>query len=181
MNARIRALLKRKQSIRLDIGCGAHKQPGPDIIGIDARKLPGVDIVHDLETFPWPLQSNSVRVAFMSHVWEHIAPGKTLAFMAELHRIMLHDGQVLISGPYGVEFRYQQDPTHQNPSNEATWYYWDRNHPSRLWEVYEPPCFHVEAYDIIPAGASRDFNCILRVCKAETEDKCQHALVYVGS
>lgn len=170
----VRDLLKRKQSLRIDLGCGANKQPGPDIIGLDVRDLPGVDIVHNLfEDFPWPLPSDCVRVAFMSHVWEHVPPTRTLQFMAELHRVMLHDGQVLISAPYGVGFRFIQDPTHCNPSNEATFYYWDRGHP--LWEVYTPPCFHRELFDKIPAGASMDFQAILRCCKALTEEECKQA------
>ena len=173
----IRELIQRKKSLRLDIGCGEHKQPGPDIVGIDARALDGVDIVHDLEEFPWPLPDNTVRVAFASHFLEHVKPWKFLPLMAELHRVMVHDGQVLIAGPLGVEFRFVQDPTHCRPINEATFCYFDNKHPSGLWEVYKPPVFHVESFDIIPAGASRDFNAILRCCK----DACQHDLVYAGS
>lgn len=175
---RIQALIKAKQSLRIDLGCGPSKQEGADVIGIDARALPGVDIVHNLEDFPWPLPSDCVRVAFMSHFWEHLDPSKTMPFMAELHRVMLHDGQVLIASPYGVEFRFVQDPTHRNPSNEATFFYWDRLHP--LWGVYEPPCFHLESFQIIPAGPSRDFNAILRCCK-ETEESCRksHETVHV--
>lgn len=173
----IRALLRRKQSIRLDIGCGGNKQPGPDIIGMDARKLAGVDIVHDLEEFPWPLPDSCVRVAFASHFLEHVKPWKFLPLMAELHRVMLHDGQVLVAGPYGVEFRFVQDPTHCRPLNDATFCYFDDQHPSRLWDVYKPPVFHVENFDILPAGSSRDFNAILRCCKGQ----CTHQTVYAGS
>lgn len=178
----VRELLQRKQSLRIDLGCGPNKQSGPDIIGLDARALPGVDIVHDLEVFPWPLPDNSVRVAFASHYFEHVKPWKFLPLMAELHRVMMHDGQVLAAGPYGVEFRFVQDPTHCNPINEATFAYWDRSHPSRLWDVYEPPCFHLENFELLPAGNSRDFNAILRVCKAATPDQCKHDMVmaYAG-
>jgi hypothetical protein len=170
----IKELIRARKSLRIDIGCGRNKQPGPDVVGLDARPLPGVDIVHDLETFPWPLPTDSVRVAFMSHFFEHVKPWLTLPLMAELHRVMLHDGQVLAAGPYGAEFRFVQDPTHCNPINEATFAYWDRAHPSRLWEVYEPPIFHLESFDILPAGSSRDFQAILRCCKAETPEDCKH-------
>jgi SAM-dependent methyltransferase len=68
------ALLKKKnQGIKLDIGCGANKQ-GPDWVGIDYRAMPGVDIVHDLTKFPWPLPDESVSLAASSHVFEHISP-----------------------------------------------------------------------------------------------------------
>lgn len=161
----VQRLLDRKKSLRLDLGCGANKQKGA--LGIDARALPGVDIVHDLETFPWPLPDNCARVAFMSHFWEHVKPWLTLKFMAELHRVMQHEGQVLIAAPYGTEFRFVQDPTHCNPTNEATFCYWDKAHASGLWHVYKPPVFHLDAFDILPAGTSRDFNAFLRCCKVE--------------
>jgi hypothetical protein len=170
---RIQQLLAKKKTVRLDIGCGAHKN-APDCVGIDIRPLPGVDIVHDIEEPPWPLPGDVARVAFMSHVFEHLTPRKVFPFMAELHRVMEHDGQVLISGPYGVEFRFVQDPTHQRPINEATFCYWDRLHPSGLWEVYEPPVFHLESFEVFPAGRSRDFAAILRVCKKAS---CQHVVV----
>jgi SAM-dependent methyltransferase len=164
----ISRLLAARKTIRLDLGCGPNKH-APDFIGIDTRALPGVDIVHDLEEFPWPLPDDIARVVFMSHFWEHISPKKTLPFMAELHRVCRHGAQVLISGPYGVEFRYVQDPTHCNPSNDATFLYWDNRHA--LWEVYEPPVFHLDAFDEIPVGNFRDFNAFLTCCKRATSPK----------
>jgi hypothetical protein len=92
--------------------------------------------------------------------------------------VMQHDGQILLSGPYGVEFRFVQDPTHQRPVNEATFCYWDKLHPSGLWHVYEPPVFHLEVFDVLPAGRSRDFNAILRVCKDDGE--CKHVVAPPG-
>jgi SAM-dependent methyltransferase len=70
----IEDILKRNnQGIKLDIGCGANKQPG-GFIGIDARQLDGVDIVHNLEHFPWPFPDQSVGFAIASHILEHINP-----------------------------------------------------------------------------------------------------------
>ena len=47
----------------LDLGCGANKYPGS--IGIDRLKLPGVDIVHDLNVFPYPFKNNSFEKVFV--------------------------------------------------------------------------------------------------------------------
>lgn len=171
---RVLQRIQQLKSLRLDLGCGPNKQKG--CFGIDARPCTGVDLVHDLEVTPWPLPGDVARVVFMSHFWEHISPKRTLPFMAELHRVCQHDAQVLISGPFGTEFRFVQDPTHCNPTNEATFCYWDKLHPSGLWHVYEPPVFHLESFDIFPAGRSRDFNAILRACKADANGKgCKHA------
>jgi len=73
MNKNIKQILKENNlGIKLDIGCGANKQKG--FVGMDFRALEGVDIVHNLEQFPYPLPDNSVSFAVASHVLEHIKP-----------------------------------------------------------------------------------------------------------
>jgi hypothetical protein len=156
-------LLSGRKSVRLDIACGDHKQ-AEDWIGLDIRDLPGVDIVLDLEKFPWPLPDSCARAVVMCHFWEHIKPWLTMPFMAELHRVCADGASVMISAPYGVEFRYVQDPTHCNPANEATFTYWDSNLP--LWQVYKPPVFHLQSFEVMPVGGfGRDYNAILTCCK----------------
>lgn len=80
-------LLKDKaRGIRVDIGCGANKIPG--WIGLDYRAVPGVDIVCDLETFPWALPSECASVAAASHVLEHIVPHKPDARIVSLIELL---------------------------------------------------------------------------------------------
>ena len=69
----IDALLNEKGGIQLDIGAGANKQPG-GYVGMDYRALDGVDIVHNVLTYPWPLPDESVIRAVCSHLVEHIPP-----------------------------------------------------------------------------------------------------------
>ena len=72
-DASIKKLLKDNNlGIKLDIGCGGNKRPG--FIGMDIRAGEGVDIVQNLEQFPWPLPDESVSLATASHVLEHIKP-----------------------------------------------------------------------------------------------------------
>ena len=172
----IRQLIQREASVKLDLGCGPSKQEGA--IGIDTRPLPGVDIVHNLEEFPWPLPSDCARAVVMSHFWEHLKPWLTLRFMEELHRVCVDGAAIFISGPYATEFRFVQDPTHCNPSNEATFDYWDNI--CDLWQVYRPPVFHKEAWKVVAIGGwGRDFNAILRVCKRYDEKgECPHKTRY---
>ena len=68
-------LKENNQGVKLDIGCGGNKQRG--FVGMDVRKMEGVDIVHNLEKFPWPIPNESVSLAVASHVLEHINPGST--------------------------------------------------------------------------------------------------------
>ena len=128
------------QKIMLDAGCGSNCQPG--FIGMDKRKLEGVQIVHDLEEFPWPLPFESCAVVVLSHVVEHIKPWFQIDLLNEIWRILEPKGQLLISTPYGGSFRYNQDPTHCSPWNQATPYYFVPAHHTAsnttLYEVYEP-------------------------------------------
>ena len=46
-----RAVKAALEALRLDLGCGPHPKEG--FTGVDSRKFPGVDIVHNLLK-PWP-------------------------------------------------------------------------------------------------------------------------------
>ena len=130
----LRKKLTSKLGIDLDVGCGFAKQP--HFVGMDKRKVPGVDIVHDAERFPWPLPDNICNRILLSHLWEHIKPWLSIDFMNELWRIMKPGCQLLISTPYAGSFGYYQDPTHCNPANEATFTYFDPAYP--LYGIYKP-------------------------------------------
>lgn len=112
--------------VKIDLGCGETKQDG--FIGVDVRKIKGVDIIQDLEKFPWKDIPNDVAsIVMASHVVEHINPanGIFLKFMDEVWRITKPGGQFLISLPYAGSSGYWQDPTHVNGCNEITWTYFD--------------------------------------------------------
>jgi len=126
--------LSQYKGIRLDIGCGESKQKG--FVGMDKRSMPSVDIVHDLEVFPYPLESESCLIIAGSHIVEHIKPWLMLDFMNELWRLLQVDGQLALSMPYAGSPGYWQDPTHCNGCNEATWHYFDPRFP--LYQVYKP-------------------------------------------
>lgn len=55
---------------KLDIGCGKFKDP--EFTGMDINDWPGVDIVWDLEKFPWPIEDNTFEYIMVNHVVEHI-------------------------------------------------------------------------------------------------------------
>ena len=92
-NGRVDELIASKAGINLDIGCGANKL-GPEYVGMDMRDLPGVDIVHNVLTYPWPLPDESVLHAWCSHLIEHIPPHPPDPRIAALVQ-MLIDGEVI--------------------------------------------------------------------------------------
>lgn len=139
MKPEIEALLKDKSGIRLDIGCGEYKQEG--FVGMDRQALPGVDIVHDIEKFPWPLPDDCCLVIVGSHIIEHIRPELTVPLFDEMWRVMKPGGQLALCTPYAGSHGYWMDPTHVNGFNEATFYYFDpRQH---LYKIYRPNPWHI--------------------------------------
>lgn len=127
-----------KKGIRLDIGCGETKQP--NYVGMDIRKVEGVDIVWDMEKTPYPIPDNSCLTIIASHVVEHIAPAHfgLINVFNEWWRIMKPHGRLMISAPYGMSRGFIQDPTHTKPINEDTFTYFDPTHRNGFWTIYKP-------------------------------------------
>jgi SAM-dependent methyltransferase len=131
---------KFKQKTMIDIGCGFNKQPG--FVGMDKRDIEGVDIIHDVEIFPWPLADDSCAVAVASHLVEHIKPWLQIDFINEAWRVLEPGGIFAISTPYAESFGYLQDPTHCSPWNEATVEYFCAG--TALFEVYRPRPWQID-------------------------------------
>ena len=143
-------LINERKGIRLDIGCGHVKHSG--FIGMDKQELPPVDIVHDWEVYPWPLPDECVTVAIVSNVIEHIDPsnGGFIRWMDELWRVCKPGAEVAIVHPHGSSQYYLQDPTHCNPRNQDTWWYFDPE--SILYLQYRPRPWHVKERFWSPAS-----------------------------
>lgn len=144
----VRDALKKRKTSFLDVGCGANKQ-NKDWFGVDYRKLPGVDLVQDLEKFPWALPSESFNTALASHVVEHINPshGIFISFMNEVWRVLKPGGEFIIGAPYATSIGMFRDPTHCNFVNEETWSYFDPDdlfYRGSLYHIYSPLPWHIK-------------------------------------
>jgi ubiquinone/menaquinone biosynthesis C-methylase UbiE len=95
--------------MKLDIGCGKNKKMG--FIGLDKVKLPGVDIVCDLDKEKIPLQDNSIEEVFSMHFMEHTAD--LLFVMEEVWRICKNEAKITIAVPYFTSVGAFRDPTHK--------------------------------------------------------------------
>ena len=115
--------------LRIDLGAGKNKKPG--FVGVDALKMDGVDVVHDLRVTPWPWADNSVDEAHCSHFLEHLTnlDGKweRVRFFNELYRVLKPGAGCLLVFPYWCSARFYGDPTHKEPLSEWTVLYLDRN------------------------------------------------------
>ena len=92
----------------LDIGCGQSKTPGA--VGIDILPAPGVDIVHDLNRLPWPLEANRFDTIVCSHVLEHLLD--LVGVLNEIHRVSRNGARVRIITPHFSSLNSWEDPTH---------------------------------------------------------------------
>jgi len=81
----------------LDLGCGPHgKKNGA--IGLDKRPSPHVDVVHDLNNYPYPFEDNEFDEIEMSHIIEHI--DRPLKLMNEIYRISKNGASIRIITPH---------------------------------------------------------------------------------
>jgi hypothetical protein len=134
--------------MKLDIACGNHKDLG--WVGIDIQALKGVDIVHDLNMHPWPVESDSVEAAKAWHIVEHIPPvcvtekgtrRPFMEFMDECWRVLQCGARIDIETPHGASDGFLHDPTHCNPVDELTFEHFDpafrryRTYQPRPWKI----------------------------------------------
>lgn len=119
----IEKYIKENKPIKLNLACGQTKIDG--FIGIDIERLDGVDIVWDLEEYPWPFQDNSVDEIFSSHFIEHAED--LISFMDEIYRILKPQSKATIIAPYYSSIRAWQDPTHKRAISEFTFLYFNKN------------------------------------------------------
>lgn len=136
-SSKYRDLFKKKSGIRLDVGCGINKQKG--FIGMDMFKHAKVDIVHDIQKFPWPVPKDVCFQILLSHVWEHIEPKYRFKLMDELWMICRYDGQLLISCPHAGSMLEAAHPAHYMCPNESTFTFFDPDY--YLWHAcsYKKP------------------------------------------
>ena len=106
-----------------DLGCGARKSAGA--FGMDSVRLPGVDLVHDLESRPYPLPHDCADEVVLNHVLEHFAD--PLPVLEEVWRITRRGGCVTIRTPhYSGPFAWK-DPTHRRAFSSQSFGYFGEN------------------------------------------------------
>ena len=104
--------------IRLDVGCGARKEP--ETFGVDRRGISGVDVVCDFER-TLPFRDSSVHCVFCIHTVEHMA--NLIHFMEELYRVCAPGAKVYFKTPYYASRKAFIDPTHVRFMTEESFEY----------------------------------------------------------
>lgn len=128
----------------LDIGCGQQRRATNHIhecLGMDKYAGPGVDVVHDIETFPWPFKDETFDRLVAWHVFEHLKPWLMIDLMNECWRVLQAGKDFDIGMPCPGTASFYQDPAHIRTWNEATPYYFDPS--SRSYLNYTPKPWQV--------------------------------------
>lgn len=108
---------------KLNIGCGPDIKKG--YVNLDFVDQPGVDVVWDLEKFPWPFKNNEFEIIYASHVLEHVNDFEKA--LLEIKRIAKNNAIIKIRVPHfscGVTYR---DSTHKTFFSYFTFDYYENN------------------------------------------------------
>jgi SAM-dependent methyltransferase len=102
----------------LNLGCGSRKLDFPErgqateIVGLDFRPFPGVDVIHDLNCIPYPFEDSRFHFVILQDVLEHLQEVPDV--LAEVHRISKAGGRVHIRTPHYSSYYAYGDPTHRH-------------------------------------------------------------------
>jgi SAM-dependent methyltransferase len=122
-------------TVVLDLGCGRRKTPGA--FGIDKVALATVDLVHDLQTLPYPLPDGCADEICLVHVLEHFT--NPLPILREAWRLARPGGRVRIRTPHYSGRYAWKDPTHRRAFSAESFHYFGENDYSYYTDVR----FHV--------------------------------------
>ncbi len=108
---------------KLNLGCG--KDIKQNYVNLDVVKLPGVDIVHNLEKYPYPFKDNEFDEVYCHHVLEHMT--SIVKPLEELWRITRKGGKLVIEVPISPGIGAFVDPTHKSFYTFGTFDYFTEN------------------------------------------------------
>ncbi len=145
--------------VRLNLGCGAQRLPGY----INADRFGDVDVMCNLEAFPWPWADNSVDEILLKHVLEHLGES-TETFMnivRELYRICKPNATIHIIVPHPRHDDFLHDPTHVRAITNGTMRLFSKT-ANRKWQekgyansrlgLYLDVDFDTVKTEMVPAG-----------------------------
>jgi len=104
----------------LDVGCGASKHKG--CLGVDLRKVKGVDVIADASCLPF--KDDCFDKIFLSHLVEHIYD--IVTFMKEIWRVSNGGATVCLWTPHFTAYHSYRDPTHLHHFTIQSFDYFDR-------------------------------------------------------
>lgn len=88
--------MKAQTRKRLNFGCGLDIKEG--YVNLDKSRTKGIDVVHDLDKYPWPFPGNYFDEVYGRDSIEHLKD--LFKAMQEIHRISKNGATVRLIVPY---------------------------------------------------------------------------------
>ena len=131
MNSKEKFTGKRNSPQRkaLAVGCGREKNKTPfrgKIVGVDVANLRGVDVVHDLNKYPWPFNEDEFDFIYADNVLEHL--DSIVKPLEEIWRITKKKGRIKIIVPLFPGIWTFADPTHKQVFTYMSFNYFEKKH-----------------------------------------------------
>lgn len=98
-----------KGKMILEIGAGPTTRPGVATLDINPTVKP--DILHNLDTIPWPISDSCFDAIYMFSVIEHVSD--PLKVIEECHRILKPNGKIYLLTPHFSSTASYTDLTHK--------------------------------------------------------------------
>ncbi len=133
--------------MKINFGCGNNRIPG--FIGVDNIKTKAVDLIWDMNIFPYPFRDNSVEEVLLSNILEHLP--NTISVMEEVYRICKKDSMVRIIVPYYNSPGAHHDPTHVRCFTERTFDYFTEDGATYSSEYNYYSSARMKIISIIPS------------------------------
>jgi predicted SAM-dependent methyltransferase len=114
----------------INLGAGKTAVYFPEWVNVDYIKTPGIDVVHNLNEYPWPFKDSTAdaiqAIDVIEHLPSHIDGKPTvMMFIEECHRILKNKGLLTIQTPHWQSKNLWIDPTHVRGFDEKSFDYFD--------------------------------------------------------
>lgn len=119
---------------KLNLGCGKDIKKG--YVNLDVVDYGG-NMIHDINSFPYPFADNTFDEIYASHILEHLDSfHKTVT---ELYRIAKPDAKIIVYAPFFLNTKYFGEPDHKIPFSIRTFdnYEFLRNRKLKFYERWK--------------------------------------------
>jgi len=111
--------------MKLNLGAGSDIRDG--CVNHDIAELSGIDVVHDLNIYPWPWSDSTFDKIVANDLLEHL--DDFMLAMEEMYRILKPGGEVEVKVPYWNSTTCHADPTHKRGFHELRFHFFDPRSP----------------------------------------------------
>jgi predicted SAM-dependent methyltransferase len=130
---------------KLNLGCGTDIKEG--YINLDSLRLPGVDVIHNLNKYPYPFKDNTFDEVEANMILEHL--DDWLRCMKELRRICKPNAVINLRVPFFPSMYAVSDPTHKHFFTYQTFEYISSAHHKHIFGDIKAHYFKVEKIKIV--------------------------------